>query len=57
MGFPELEGHDCEYDKLPGNSKLVWDLLLQLDLRKSLGPGGIHLRTLKEMTDVMGKPL
>lgn len=48
---PELEGLDCKHEKLPGNSKLVWNLLLHLD------PARIHLRIAKELTDVMGKPL
>lgn len=39
---PGLEEFDCEYDKLPANSKFVWDLLLHLD------PSRIHLRTLKK---------
>lgn len=31
-------------DKLPADSALVWDLLLQLDAHKSIGLDGIHSR-------------
>lgn len=42
---------DCGNSKLPVNPELVWDLLLQLDPCKSMGPDGIQLRTHKELTD------
>lgn len=42
---PKLEDHDCN-DKLPANSKPVWDLLFQLHAYKSMGPTGIHPRVL-----------
>lgn len=43
---PELECHDCEKDKLPVKPALVWDLLLQLDPCKCMGPDEIHPRIL-----------
>ncbi|KAJ7400749.1 hypothetical protein BTVI_102612 [Pitangus sulphuratus] len=36
--YPKLEDHDCENDQLPVNPETVWDMLLQLDPYKSLGP-------------------
>ncbi|KAJ7397015.1 hypothetical protein BTVI_139530 [Pitangus sulphuratus] len=47
----ELEDHDCENDHLPVEPELVWDLLLQLDPYKSMGPDGIQLRIPKELVD------
>ncbi|KAK4807141.1 hypothetical protein QYF61_018482, partial [Mycteria americana] len=41
---PVLEHHDWGHDKLPADSELVRDLLLQLDAHKSMGPDGIHPR-------------
>ncbi|KFP67467.1 hypothetical protein N322_11493, partial [Cariama cristata] len=35
----------------------VSDLLLHLDMNKSMGPDGIHSRILKELADVLAKPL
>ncbi|KFP59140.1 hypothetical protein N322_11276, partial [Cariama cristata] len=35
----------------------VSDLLLHLDTNKSMGPDGIHSRTLKELAGVLAKPL
>lgn len=45
------EDHGCDSDKLPVDPELWWDLLLQLDPCKSMGPDGIHLRILKELVD------
>lgn len=47
---PELKDHGCEDDPLPADPETVWDLLFQLDPSKSMGPDGIHLRILKELT-------
>lgn len=44
-------------NKLPTNPELVWDLLLQLDPYKSMGPDGIHPRVLKELADIIARTL
>ncbi|KAJ7424113.1 hypothetical protein WISP_30535 [Willisornis vidua] len=46
---PELEDDDCEKHQLSADPELVWDLLLQLDPYKSMGPDGIHSRILKKL--------
>ncbi|KAJ7409537.1 hypothetical protein WISP_113869 [Willisornis vidua] len=52
--YTDLEDHDCENDQ---NPKIVRDLLLQLDPRKSTGPVGIHPRILKMLAVGIAKPL
>ncbi|KFO93031.1 hypothetical protein N320_12269, partial [Buceros rhinoceros silvestris] len=37
--------------------EMVSDLLYHLDAHKSMGPDGIHPRVLKELTEVLTKPL
>lgn len=55
---PELEDHGRENDKLPVDPKFVWDLLLQLDPHVSIWLyDGIHQRILKELFDVIARPL
>ncbi|KAF4799312.1 hypothetical protein TURU_055753 [Turdus rufiventris] len=43
---PDLEDHDCKNDQLPVDYETVQELLLQLYPYKSMGPDGIHPRTL-----------
>ncbi|KAJ7415401.1 RNA-directed DNA polymerase from mobile element jockey [Willisornis vidua] len=50
----ELEDQDCKKDQLPANSEIVQD---QLNPYKSMRPDVIHLQTLKELADVITKPL
>ncbi|GAB0183771.1 mitochondrial enolase superfamily member 1 [Grus japonensis] len=54
---PKLEDRDCGNDKLPADPKLVQELLLHLDAYKFMGPGGIHPRVLRELADVIVRPL
>ncbi|KAJ7420834.1 hypothetical protein WISP_46285 [Willisornis vidua] len=54
---PELKDHDCENDQLPDNTKILWDLLLQLDPYKSMEPDGVDPRIRKELADAIAKPL
>lgn len=53
----ELEDHDCGNNKLPANPELVEDLLLHLDAYKSMEHEGLLPRVLKELADVIARPL
>ncbi|KAJ7408938.1 RNA-directed DNA polymerase from mobile element jockey-like protein [Pitangus sulphuratus] len=49
--------HDCKNDRLPDNPEIVRNLLHQLDPYESMVPDGIHPRILKELPDVIAKPV
>jgi len=54
----ELEDRDGEKNEAPNiQGDMVSNLLHHLDTHKSMGPGGIHPRVLKELPDVPTKPL
>ena len=55
---PEQEDRDGEQKEAPRiQGQLVSHLLCHTDTHKSMGPDGIHPRVLKELTDVLAKPL
>ncbi|KAF4795429.1 RNA-directed DNA polymerase from mobile element jockey [Turdus rufiventris] len=54
---PELEDHDYKNEQVPVNPEIVWDLLFQLDLYRYMGPDRINPGILKELADVIAKPL
>ncbi|KAJ7395683.1 hypothetical protein BTVI_152372 [Pitangus sulphuratus] len=55
---PELEDHGYdENDRLPVDLELLWDLQLQLNPNKFMGPDGIHTRILKELADGIARTL
>ncbi|KAJ7414956.1 RNA-directed DNA polymerase from mobile element jockey [Willisornis vidua] len=55
--FPELEDHNCKNYQLSVGPEIVQDLLLQLDPYKSMGPDEIATKILKDLADVIAKPL
>ncbi|GAB0203785.1 hypothetical protein GRJ2_002844100 [Grus japonensis] len=55
---PELEDRDGEQKKAPIiQGEMVSDLLHHLDTHKSMGLDGIHPRVLRELAEVLPKPL
>ncbi|KAK4826215.1 hypothetical protein QYF61_006159 [Mycteria americana] len=55
---PEQEGRNGEQNKLPIiKEEAVNDLLCHLDIHKSMGLDGIHLRVLRELVEELAKPL
>jgi len=39
------------------DNELVWDLLQKLDTHKSMGLDGLYPRVLRELVDMVAKPL
>lgn len=55
---PELEDRDREQNKaLVMQGEMVIDFLYHLNTHKSMGPDRIHPRGLKELAEVLTKPL
>ena len=54
---PELGVRDEEQNEAPpGQEETASDLLLRLDTRESVGPGGIHPGALREPAEELAKP-
>ncbi|KAK4825063.1 hypothetical protein QYF61_023067 [Mycteria americana] len=55
---PELEDRDGEQNEAPIiQGEMVSDLLHHLGTHKSMGPDGLHPRVLRELVEVLTKPL
>ena len=56
--YPELAEGDGELNvALTIHEEMVGDLVWHLDVRKSIGPGGIHPRVLRELAEELAKSL
>ncbi|KAK4807146.1 hypothetical protein QYF61_018487 [Mycteria americana] len=55
---PELKDRDREQNEAPiMQGEMVTDLLHHLDTHESMGPDGIHSRVLRDLVEVLTKPL
>jgi len=55
---PEQEDRDGEQKETPKiQGEMVSDMLHHIDTHRSMGPDGIHPRVLRELVDVLTKPL
>ncbi|KFQ22853.1 hypothetical protein N332_12329, partial [Mesitornis unicolor] len=55
---PEQEDRDGKHSEAPIiHEEVVRDLLHHLDIHKTMGPDGIHPRVLRELAEVLTKPL
>ncbi|PKU31730.1 rna-directed dna polymerase from mobile element jockey-like [Limosa lapponica baueri] len=55
---PELEDGEDEQNEAPViQAEMVSDLLQHLNLQRSIGPNGVHPRVLRELVEVLIKPL
>ncbi|KFQ31970.1 hypothetical protein N332_05289, partial [Mesitornis unicolor] len=55
---PECEDRDGKHSEAPIiHEEMVSDLRHHLDIHKSMGPDGIHPRVLRDVAEVLTKPL
>lgn len=56
--LPELEDRERDGNEVPTfQGQMVSDLIHHLDTQKSMGLDGIHPGVLRELTEVLSKPL